>query len=260
MLRLASLLAIFCLAAVATAGEFAEARPAPRQYAPDRDAGFIHMSLDITPDFQQRTITGTVSYTFKPIAKPLPELELDAANMTVISVESSEKVRAWQATDDKLIVTFAGSIPADKEARVSIRYTAQPEKGLYFRTKALGYKASDTHLFTQGEAIDTRYWCPSPDSPNEKFTSEITCHVPDSMVVLSNGRLISREKDAAGLVAFHWSQEKPHANYLVFPRRGLFQKRRGQTPGYAAGPLRSSFRHRGGAKFLSRHQRHHGFF
>jgi aminopeptidase N len=205
------------------AGDFAEARPAVRQYAPDRNAGFVHMSLDITPDFKQRTIAGAVSYLFKPIAQPLAELKLDAADMAIVSVEGTEKIQAWQVTTDKLVITFDGSIPADKETRVTIHYTAQPEKGLYFRTPELGYKPGDTHLFTQGEAIDTRYWYPSPDSPNEKFTTEITCHVPDGMIVLSNGRLVSQEKDPAGLIAFHWSQEKPHANYLVSLVAGYFK-------------------------------------
>jgi aminopeptidase N len=207
----------------ASLGGFAEARPAARQYAPDRNAGFVHMSLDITPDFKQRTIAGAVTYLFKPIAKPLGELKLDAADLTIVSVEGTEKVQAWQVTTDKLVITFEASIPAGKEARVTIHYTAQPEKGLYFRTPELGYKAGDTHLFTQGEAIDTRYWYPGPDSPNEKFTTEITCHVPEDMIVLSNGRLVSREKEASGLAAFHWAQEKPHANYLVSLVAGYFK-------------------------------------
>ena len=45
----------------------------------------------------------------------------------------------------------------------------------------MGYEPGDEHLFTQGESIDERYWYPCYDSPNEKFTTEITCHVPDGM-------------------------------------------------------------------------------
>jgi aminopeptidase N len=43
------------------------------------------------------------------------------------------------------------------------------------------------------------------------------------MLVLSNGRLVSQEKDASGLIAFHWAQEKPHANYLVSLVAGYFK-------------------------------------
>ena len=86
------------------------------------------MSLDITPDFKQRTIAGQVTFTFKPIAKPLAEMDLNAADMTIVSVESSEKIQAWQVNADRLLITFAAPIPADKESRISIRYTAQPKR------------------------------------------------------------------------------------------------------------------------------------
>jgi aminopeptidase N len=89
----------------------------------------------------------------------------------------------------------------------------------------MGYKEGDTHLFTQGEAIEARHWYPCFDAPNEKFTSEITCRVPEGMTVLSNGKLVSEEKEAAtGLVAVHWKQEKPHVNYLISLLAGYFKK------------------------------------
>ena len=231
MKKLLLLSALLCLTTTAIAdddfdaphGGPDKAHAATRQYAPDRDAGFVHMSLDITPDFKQRTIEGTVTYTFNPISKPLPELNLNAAEMNILSVESSEKIQAWQVTSDSLVITFAAAIPTNHESRVTIHYSAEPEKGLYFRTPEMGYKPGDEHLFTQGEAIDNRYWYPCPDSPNEKFTTEITCHVPEDMTVLSNGRLLSSDKDSAGLKAVHWSQEKPHANYLVSLVAGYFK-------------------------------------
>jgi aminopeptidase N len=43
------------------------------------------------------------------------------------------------------------------------------------------------------------------------------------MTVLSNGKLISEEKDAAGLKAVRWSQEKPHVNYLISLIAGNFK-------------------------------------
>jgi aminopeptidase N len=201
-----------------------EAKSSQRQYAPDRDADIHHLALDITPDFNHRTISGQAELTFQPIAKPLEELQLDAIDLDIQSVDSSRKIAAYEVTADHLVITFAAPIPPDTEASVTIRYKAQPEKGLYFRTPEMGYNPGDEHLFTQGEAIDERYWYPGYDSPNEKFTTEITCHVPAGMIALSNGRLVSEEKDPAGLTAFHWSQEKPHANYLVSLVAGYYKK------------------------------------
>ena len=195
-----------------------------RKYSPSREIDILHLALDVTPDFKARTVEGQATLKFKPIARPFQELKLDAIDLTVATVTSTEKILGWQATDKTVIITFEQPIPAGQEASVTIAYRATPEKGLYFRTPELGYKAEDTHLWTQGETTEARHWFPCFDSPNEKFTSEITCHVPEGMVVLSNGRQVSEEKDAAGLTAVRWLQEKPHANYLISLCAGYFKK------------------------------------
>ncbi len=195
------------------------------KYAPDRDVQVLHLALDITPNFKERTIQGKAAIQFKPLIKSVQEIKLDSVELNIDSVTSTEKIQGWQSTDDKLIITFAGPIPADKETGVTVTYHAEPTAGIYFRTPEMGYKEGDTHLFSQGEEIDARHWYPCFDSPNEKFTSEVTCRVPEGMTAISNGRLVSEEKDAAtGLTVIHWSQEKPHANYLVTLVAGYFKK------------------------------------
>jgi aminopeptidase N len=203
--------------------------PSGRQYAPDREVQVLHIALDVTPDFKQRTITGRAIITFKPILKPVREIKLDAVGLDVHTVTSTEKIQAYQVTADKLVITFATNLPPGQETSVTVTYQAEPKIGIYFRTPEMGYKEGDTHLFSQGEEIDARHWYPCFDSPNEKFTSEVTCHVPEGMTVISNGRLVSSEKDpATGLVAFHWTQEKPHANYLITLCAGNFNKIEGR--------------------------------
>jgi len=196
-------------------GPAAPDSPDYRKYAPHREIDILHLTLDVTPDFKQRTVSGTATWKFKPIAKPFAELKLDGVDLNIESVTSTEKVSAYQVTEEQVIITFADPIPAGKETTVTVRYSAQPEKGLYFRTPELGYKPEDTHIWTQGEAHEARHWYPSYDYPNEKFTVEVICHVPEGIVALSNGRKISEEKDANGLVAVRWLQDKPMVNYLV---------------------------------------------
>src|ERR1051325_2646070 len=199
--------------------------PDHRKYAPDREIDILHLALDVTPDFKQRTVAGKATLKFKPIAKPFQELKLDAVDLSVESLTATEKILGSQVTDKQILVTFEQPIPPGKEASVTIAYHAEPTEGLYFRTPEMGYKEGDTHLFTQGEEIEARHWYPCFDSPNEKFTSEITCHLPEGMTSISNGRLLSEEKDSTGgLVAFHWFQEKPHANYLISLCAGYFKK------------------------------------
>jgi aminopeptidase N len=211
-----------------------DATAAPRQYAPDRLVDVLHLALDVTPDFEQSAVSGTATITFKPIAQPLEQLRLDAVDLTVASVTCTERVASHQVTDEAIVVTFAKPVPVDQQARVTIRYSATPRKGLYFRTPATGYPADEAHVWTQGETEEARHWYPCYDYPNEKFTTEVTCRVPAGIKVLSNGRKVSGEKDTkTGLTAVTWRQDKPHVNYLlalVAGHYGEIGERHGDLP------------------------------
>ena len=201
-------------------------RPAPgRKYARDRLVDLVHLKLDVTPDFAKRTVAGTAEWTFKPIAKALPQLELDSIGPIIDKVTAQgATVASHETTEDKLVVVFKDSVPPEASVTLTIQFHGQPENGLYFRTPEMGYKPGDTQVWTQGEAELHRFWFPCYDYPNERFTSEITCHVPEGMDVVSNGHLVSDTKDANGLNAVHWLQDKPHVTYLLALAAGYFHK------------------------------------
>lgn len=195
------------------------------QYARERKVDILHVALDVTPDFEKRTISGEMTMTFEPLVKPLEELRLDAIEMDVAEVVCSTPLSGYQVKDKEIIVTFEQPIATKKQTKLSIRYSARPQKGLYFRVPSNGYKAENMHLFSQCEMIDGRHWFPCYDYPNEKFTSAITCRVPEAMTVASNGKQVSSTKDpATGLKAVSWLQDKPHANYLLTLVAGNFSK------------------------------------
>jgi len=193
------------------------------KYAPDRRVDIVNLLIDITPNFEEETIAATATFTFKPIAKTVRSWKLDAEMLTIDSVKGSANVASFQNDDHALTINFSDELPVDKEQTVTIAYHAAPKSGLYFRTPKRGYKAGDTHLFTQGEDMDNRHWFPTHDFPNEKFTSEIKCHLPAGMMAFANGQKVSEEKDAAGLTVFDWKQDKPHTSYLVCLVAGYFK-------------------------------------
>ena len=202
---------------------------ADRQYAPDRQVDVQHITIDVTPDFEARTIAGTTTIRFAPILEPLEDLRLDAMELDVSAVTSSATLADYSVTDEEITVTFDPPVPPGRETTVTIVYEAEPRLGLYFRTPAQGYKPEDTHLFTQGEAHQSPYWYPTYDYPNERLTSEVICRVPPEMTVLSNGRRISEQVDrASGLKAVRWLQDKPHVNYLIALVAGKLKKIDGQ--------------------------------
>ncbi len=194
-------------------------------YAPDRQVDVLHIKLDVTPDFSQRTVTGTTSITATPISKPVELLRLDAQDIQVKAVRCDEvEVADFVSTRTELKILLAQPLAPGTEFTVHIDHHAQPTAGLYFRTPEMGYPKSDTHIWTQGETHESRYWFPCFDYPNERSTSEIICHVPAEMTVLSNGVRLGDKVDSAGLKAVHWRHEQPHANYLICLVAGNLKK------------------------------------
>jgi len=202
-----------------------KAKTEERQYAPDRKADILHITIDVTPDFKTQTIAGTTTIKFVPIAKPLTELRLDAIDLEVSSVTSSAKIEGYSVTDEAITITFDPPVLPGAQTTVTAVYEAEPKLGLYFRTPEMGYREEDTHLSTQGEAHEAPHWYPNYDYPNERSTSEVICRVPADMVVLSNGRLVSEEMDTeSGLKVVRWLQDKPHVNYLIALVAGKLKK------------------------------------
>ncbi len=194
-----------------------------RQYARDRLIDVSHQKIEFTPDFKERSLSGISTIQFAPIAKPLEQLRLDAYDLTVQKLESSHPIESWNNDDKVIVVEFKKPIPTGEKAIVTIHYSAEPQDGLFFRTEAMGYPAGDDHFWTQGEPEKHRHWFPGYDYPNERFTTEVTCHVPEDMVVLSNGTLIS-DTVTNKIRTTHWHQQKEHVNYLISVIAGHFKK------------------------------------
>jgi len=221
-----------------------------RQYARDRVVDVRHVKIDFTPDFKRRSISGNVMIRFSPIAEAIDEISLDAVDLDIKKVESARKIKTWDNDDKKLLIVFSDKVKAGEVIEVSISYEAQPEDGLYFRTREMGYPKGDDHFWTQGEPEKHRYWFPGYDYPNERFTSEVICHVPEGMTFLSNGRLVN-EETVEGVTTFHWKQEKEHVNYLISAVGGHLEKLEGRhgslplafyTPPSEFAEARNSFR------------------
>ena len=139
-------------------------------YAPDRLFDVRHIRLDVTPDFAKRTVSGTVSITAAPIARPAELLRLDAIDLDIRQVRCDEvRVADFVSTRKDLQVVFADPIPPGTPVTVHIDYSAEPVAGLYFRTPEMGYPAADTHIWTQGEAHEARHWFPCFDYPERTF-------------------------------------------------------------------------------------------
>ncbi|QDV73338.1 M1 family aminopeptidase [Botrimarina mediterranea] len=214
----------------------AEAAKHGPHYAPDRVVDVKHIEIDVTPDFAAKTIHATTTLEFAPIAKPARLVTLNAVGLRVEKIDASRKLAEHSSTGEHLKLLFEEPIPVGETVKVAITYTAEPKKGLYFRTEDMGYPKGEDHIWTQGETHEAPHWFPCFDYPNERSTTEVICRVPEEMTALSNGKLIDETVDeATGLKAVHWRQGKPHVNYLVCLCAGHFAKLEKEASGVRLG-------------------------
>ena len=72
-------------------------------------------------------------------------------------------------------------------------------------------------LFTQGQAILTRTWVPTQDSPGIRQTYDATIHVPQGMVAVMSAEQVGAagQRDARGLAAYRFRMPHPIPPYLI---------------------------------------------
>ena len=229
-IRLAS--ALLALALLVPGGGLAGERfgpPNPPQYHRDRVADIEHVAVDLTVDVRAGTVAGHSTVTMT-LLRPSREIVLDAAEMTIEKVLSGPATLEHRLRGDQLSVRLPAELPAGRKLEVVVHYHASPRRGLYFVRPERGYPDRPLQAWSQGESEDNRYWFPSYDFPDDRFTTEVRATVRRPLVAVSNGRLLGVDESREGWRSYHWKQSVPHVNYLVTLTVGEFE--RVEVPGH----------------------------
>ncbi len=187
------------------------------KYARDRDFDVQHVKLDLNVDPEKKRLDGTAHITLTPIVDNVTRLEFDAVELDIKDVKlSAGKVAGSENGGRKLIIDLDKALKTSENITVSIRYSGEPRRGMYFIGPDKYYPDRPYQAWTQGEDEESRYWFPCYDYPNDRATSEVIVTVPQKYMAISNGTLVeTKEEKAKGVKTFHWKQDIPHSSYLI---------------------------------------------
>lgn len=191
----------------------------------------LHTQLNVAPNFSNRQLNGQATLTITPHFYDQDSIVIDAVAMKIDSVKmgSSKLQNIKYKYEDTmhLVVYFDAPVSKNNFVRITIYYTALPyefksdgnaaitdSKGIYFINHDLSEGDKPRQIWTQGETQSASHWFPTLDAPNQKTTWEITVTFPDTLVSLSNGKLIKSTNIAPNLKQETWKQELPHSPYL----------------------------------------------
>ena len=185
------------------------------QYAPDRPADVRHVKLVITLDFEQETVSGTVSTTFSALYEEVKSVSFDAIDLQVERVTlNGGKELPFSNDGKKLTVTLDHAYHHGEEFTIDVQYHAKPRTGLHFIKPAPEDPTRPVQAWTFGQPRYHSYWFPCHDAPNDRATTEIIVTVPAHFLTVANGNLIS-VTDQGETKTHHWRHDIPHAAYLI---------------------------------------------
>lgn len=210
----------------------------PYRPARQRDWDLLHTALDLSFDWTKQDVIGTANLKLTPLFYPQSILNLDADHFNVRSLYLFGKPYSdYKIEAEKISIRLPRAYKKGEEVNVTINYIAHPEasmanagdaitndKGLFFIDPLDTVPDLPRQIWTQGETSSNRKWYPTLDQPNERGTQEITLTVPDSMMTLSNGILVSSTPAENGMRKDYWKMDLPHAPYLAMIAVGQWDK------------------------------------
>ena len=213
----------------------------PYQATATRSMDLLHMDLDLSFDWENQQVMGKAKLRLTPYFYPQKIVALDAQDFEFGRVARIYKGQletlSYRYDEQEIQIYLPEELTVGDTVELEINYVAFPDrnsgggsaaisdtKGLYFIDPMDTVPGKPTMLWTQGETQHSSKWFPTIDRPNERLTHNIWLTVPDSMVSISNGRLVKQQKLGNGLRKDHWEMNLPHAPYLVAIAVGDFAK------------------------------------
>ncbi len=174
-----------------------------------------HLLLEVSFAPEEGKVMGKVTHTFHPLQKEIDTLFLDAPDITISKVMVDGGKADFKTNKKGVTILLPKKLAWGTEHTVTLDYTATPRKGLYFIGWNDANNKSRKQIWTQGQAIDNRYWIPSFDYMNDKLISELKIKFDAKYQVLSNGVLLSNKKQKDGTVLWHYKMPEEHSAYLI---------------------------------------------
>ncbi|MDE0891014.1 MAG: M1 family metallopeptidase [Planctomycetota bacterium] len=184
---------------------------AVRHEAPPRAFDAEHYRLALTVDPLSRSIEGSCSIRMRA-NEVTARVELDLVGLTVTEVVTQLGVQLSFKQDAEILsVDLLERAAKGALVELEISYRGSPKKGLWFAGEENG---APTHLFTQGECEDSRWWFPCFDYPADRATSELIVTMPAEWRSVAAGELKSSSA-AEKSHTEHWQMTTPHPVYLT---------------------------------------------
>ncbi len=187
-------------------------------FARPEEARVTHVELDLRTDFAAKKLSGTAALDVEA-APGAGRIVLDTRDLAVQAVtDASGRALQWSfgQADSILGTPLTVQLPAGTR-RIVVRYETSPGAGaLQWLAPAQTAGKRHPYLFSQGQAILTRTWIPTQDSPGIRQTYAARITVPAELRAVMSAEMLTPEGEPVqGGRAFRFKLDNPVPPYLI---------------------------------------------
>lgn len=186
-------------------------------FARPNEARVRHVALDLTADFERKVLRGTATLDIQ--ARPdAREIVLDTRDLTIVSVRTDRGETEWRVGEPVEHLGAPLHVAIGPRVRqVIVEYETSPDAAaLQWLTPEQTAGGQHPYLFSQGQAILTRTWVPTQDSPGIRQTYEARIVAPAPLKAVMSAEMLTPEGEPAeGGRAFRFRLDNPVPPYLM---------------------------------------------
>ena len=188
-----------------------------QSFARPEEARVRHVSLDLTPDFSTHRLSGTARLAIERRAGA-DSIILDVRDLALgrVTDASGRELEFHLGEGDSIRGQPLSVRLPERADTVVIEYQTSPEAAaVQWLTPAQTAGRQQPFLFTQGQAILTRTWVPTQDSPGIRQTYDAVIRVPAGLRAVMSAELLTPDGERSnGLTAYRFRLEQPIPPYL----------------------------------------------
>lgn len=203
-------------------------RESPYPPPPSGHRGFdvLHYNLDIRLNPTSSRISGSVEIILRSLEASLDTIQLDLVNeLTCTQVTQDASLLNFDHGSDALHIALNSPLDAGHETAITVFWEGRPPRhgemlvGLLFRhhnSGTLDDPSDDVPIIANiSEPWSAHSWWPCKDHPADKALVSLSATIPDTLNLVSNGRLLGVESVESGWHRYRWAESYPLATYLV---------------------------------------------
>lgn len=186
----------------------------PDSYAQPDVARVKHVALDLKADFARKVLRGTA--TLDIVAREgAQEIVLDVDGLAIGSVSGGGRELPFTIGASQPEHGSPMTIQIGDARQITIAYETSPDAGALGWMTPAQTASGKPFLFSQGEAIYTRTWVPTQDSPGIRQTYEARIVAPEGLRAVMSAEMLTPDGEPAeGGRAYRFRMTHPIPCYL----------------------------------------------